>query len=340
MRPSSSASSGVLQRALVKRPSSSGLLQHQTSAIRASSCGLLHETQQSPATRSSSQLHQSSALRPSSSSPLLSVAQERALYHRQQQQSPPNRGLNSRSSISTRLSAMSAVSGMSGVSLSPTQEAEARELELRLSQRAVMLHKMHAKREAAQSRAIARKDPFWVARDRAEKHAAAVAQLAAGARTAEITFLPRLPEAAEIAKVTWGFDECVEPPRDASEARRLVSGLSDDLSLLSMAAVSRAPAVAARPAHMRPHSCAMRAHTVQRAPSAPAAPGAAAALALLSCGGACARWQSAFSRPGMGKQFKGKLTGNAHKGRGLAPQSKNFKRVAMQQLNNEPDDEP
>lgn len=142
-------------------------------------------------------------------------------------------GHNSSSSYWTRFSGLSCVP-------SPMQESEAREFAQRMGQRAVMREQLRTKRDAARQRAVLRHEPFQVARQRAEQKAALVQLLCteafAGGRTG-ITFLPRLPEAAELARLSWARDPTHETAGDAAEAKRLVSSLSDDSALVCSALV-------------------------------------------------------------------------------------------------------
>ena len=54
-----------------------------------------------------------------------------------------------------------------------------------------------------------------------------------------ITFLPALPEAAQLARRSWAYD-ATATPTSLDEARRLVSTLNDDLANISSVLVRAA----------------------------------------------------------------------------------------------------
>ena len=166
--------------------------------------------------------------RPNSHALLLRPSSQASLY----------RSLKSASS--SRLTPATTASRLSQASvMSPKQEAELREHELHLEQRAKLLQRMSSRRLAAKEKAVRlNKEPFWIARHQAEKREALMKRMCAEALQQPITFFPRLPAAAELAKSSWATAAAVETDDEEREAKSLVSSLSDDRG--TMAAIVNA----------------------------------------------------------------------------------------------------
>ena len=176
-----------------------------------------------------------------------SVMLEQQQQQQQAQQQQTQQRMRSAGSIRMRSASSSSTrySGSSQYSLSPTQEFEAAEFEMHLGQRSELLSRMSTKRLAAQRRALERKEVYWTNRRRAEHNAAMVRRVCAEALAEPITFLPRLPEAAELAKRSWAWDQIDEEGErrkatqplgsetEVEESKRLVEALSDDMGTLS-----------------------------------------------------------------------------------------------------------
>ena len=126
--------------------------------------------------------------------------------------------------------------------MSPVQEAEVAELYLRINQRREMVERFNTQRAAARELAIAQHHGYWEGKRRTEQRAAFTRRVCAQALEQPICFLPKLPEARELALGSWARDETQESPsafhrslllKERVEARYLVRNLNDNLGTMS-----------------------------------------------------------------------------------------------------------
>lgn len=112
------------------------------------------------------------------------------------------------------------------------QELEVNELARHSGQRQESLARMSSRRHVERQRAVERKEPFWIQRQRAEYNAELAKRVCAEALAQPITYLPTMPAAASIARRSWAEDD-LHTEAERKEAKGLVEELSDDLGTLS-----------------------------------------------------------------------------------------------------------
>lgn len=126
------------------------------------------------------------------------------------------------------------LSAFSSGNISVCQEVELRERAQHMQQRSMMLQRQARTRADARQRALERRETYWVRREQQEQRAALVHRVCAAALSDSITFLPRMPEAASLARATWARDGTEEASADRDEAVRQVrEGLSDDTAIIA-----------------------------------------------------------------------------------------------------------
>ena len=219
----------------------------------------------------------------------------------------PYRNLLSSSSTNSRGLSLS----QSSSTLSPKQESEIQEFELRLGQRQVLLQRMSSKRELARQNALSRREGYWLQRHFSDVQEARMKRLCDAALNKPIAFLPRLPRAAEMARETWARQDTLESPRTSSAARNLVQGLSDGTAIVSTVVV-RMPTTPQSSARVRAFD------------SWP--------LRDVSDTLVCVRLsnlQSAWQKPAAGKIFTQNMKQSTADARGLAPQARHFKQASV-----------
>lgn len=101
------------------------------------------------------------------------------------------------------------------------------------SQRAERLRERRTRRAESRQRAVDRGEFYVVRQRREETHAAHVKRACDAALDEPITFLPKLPAAAALARRSWASQQIPEDEGEREEALRLVNDLSDDLGTLS-----------------------------------------------------------------------------------------------------------
>lgn len=103
-----------------------------------------------------------------------------------------------------------------------------------MRQRQVLVERMRTKHEAARLKAIELRERYWTNKEQKQQRAVFVHRVCAQVLEQPITFLPKLPEAAQLARHSWAYDATATP--DArEEALRLVHSLNDNVAQLSSA---------------------------------------------------------------------------------------------------------
>ena len=89
------------------------------------------------------------------------------------------------------------------------------------------MHALAMKRAAARERAVDRNERFWIRKEMQEAHAESVKRAWSSAYTDQVVFLPKMAEAATMAKKTWAREMMPERQDAYDDERRAISELSD-----------------------------------------------------------------------------------------------------------------